>query len=120
MRRGPEIVERVGEGSTDEQPPVLAEHRARYRYAAGLAAHRTVLDVACGTGYGASILLGGGAPLVIGVDASPDAIRRAHLHASACFRPRLGSATALPVESGTIDLITSFETIEHVAEDRTM
>ena len=52
MEAGKDIVERVVEG---EAPAKLwAEHQARYAFAAQQVAGRRVLDVACGSGYGAA------------------------------------------------------------------
>ena len=51
-----------------------AEHFARYLFASGLCAGKRVLDIACGSGYGAYILKIMGAAEVIGVDASAEAI----------------------------------------------
>ena len=47
---------------------VLAEHLARYQLAARLARGRTVLDAACGEGYGSATLAAAGAASVVGVD----------------------------------------------------
>lgn len=87
---------------------------ARYRWAANMVADKDVLDAACGTGYGSTMLAHAGARRVVGLDLSPEAIA----HATQCTRPRLafivGSVTDLPFPNGAFDLYISFETIEHI------
>ena len=58
---------------------IVIEHMQRYRMAAKLAEGRDVLDVACGEGYGSSILAGM-AQRVTGVDISPQAVAYAREH----------------------------------------
>ena len=50
------------------------EHIVRYLFASQFVRSKVVLDAACGTGYGSSLLLDKGAKKVIGVDISKDAI----------------------------------------------
>ena len=93
------------------------EHRSRYRFAAQHAAGRTVLDIACGPGYGSVILRDAGAGFVVAADIALDAARetRAALgdggHAGVC----LADGSRLAFTSGSMDLVASFETLEHVA-----
>jgi SAM-dependent methyltransferase len=88
------------------------EHINRYRFAAKWAKGKRVLDIASGEGYGSRGLLGAGARSVIGVDIDESACR----HAAQKYQidARVGSAEAIPVETGSIDVAVSFETIEHV------
>ncbi len=51
-----------------------AEHVQRYIFAGEYAKGKSVLDIACGTGYGSSILNKAGATIVTGVDISNEAI----------------------------------------------
>ncbi len=100
--------------------PIWYEHWHRYAAVAPLAAGKRVLDAACGEGYG-SYLLAYDAADVVGVDIAPDAIA----HAGERYtRPNLrfvaGSVTALPLPSASVDLIVSFETIEHLREQEQM
>jgi SAM-dependent methyltransferase len=90
------------------------EHVARYRFARRFVAGRSVLDVACGEGYGAAGLRKAGAASVVGVDASSGACE----HASRKYGldARVGDAAALPLPDGSVDVVVSFETIEHVAD----
>jgi SAM-dependent methyltransferase len=100
--------------------PIWYEHWHRYAAVAPAARGKRVLDAACGEGYG-SFLLAAAAQSVVGVDISPDAIAHAR---SRYARPNLafaaGSVTALPLDSASVDLVVSFETIEHLAEQQQM
>jgi cyclopropane fatty-acyl-phospholipid synthase-like methyltransferase len=92
------------------------EHVHRYALAKKLAAGKIVLDIASGEGYG-SRMLAGVAARVIGVDISDDAIA----HARQTYRApnlefRTGSCAAIPLEDRSVDLVVSFETIEHHAQ----
>jgi glycosyltransferase involved in cell wall biosynthesis/SAM-dependent methyltransferase len=109
-----------------EDPRAAADHRTlacehwhRYLYAAHYAAGKAVLDVACGEGYG-SRLLAETAARVLGVDTDPEAVGEA---ASRYPRPNLefrtGTVERLPLEGEhLLDLVVSFETIEHVWADQ--
>jgi SAM-dependent methyltransferase len=93
---------------------VLAEHLARYQLAARLARGRRVLDVACGEGYGTAMLAAAGALSVVGIDLDPETA--AHARRRHGVDARVGDAADLPFSAGQIDVIVSFETIEHVAD----
>jgi SAM-dependent methyltransferase len=93
---------------------VLAEHLARYRLAARLAAGRRVLDAACGEGYGTALLARAGAASVVGIDIDAATVRHARERHE--VDARRGDVTALELDDGSFDLVVSFETIEHVAE----
>ena len=53
---------------------IEAEHVSRYRWAAQIAAGRTVLDAGCGTAYGCALLAEAGAREVVGVDRAADVL----------------------------------------------
>lgn len=102
-------------------PWIRHEHFARYEWAATFAAGRSVLDVACGTAYGAPGFLAAGAKSYAGFDLDPEAIQEAtasnsHLPADR-FRVAVGDAMFLPLPDRSCDLFTSFETIEHLPDD---
>lgn len=111
----------TGERFTPEsRGAIWYEHWHRYCVVAALARGRRVLDAACGEGYG-SALLAHDAAEVVGVDVGAEAIA----HAKARYaHPNLtfvrASVTALPLASSSIDLVVSFETIEHLAAQREM
>jgi len=111
----------TGERFTPEsRGAIWYEHWHRYCAVADIARGRRVLDAACGEGYG-SALLARGAVSVIGVDVGAEAIAHAQSRYSS---PNLtyvrASVAALPLASASIDLVVSFETIEHLAEQREM
>jgi GT2 family glycosyltransferase/SAM-dependent methyltransferase len=99
-------------------PDISYEHWHRYLYAAEFAARKTVLDVACGEGYG-SDLLAETADRVIGIDIDPQIVEfAAKKYQRANLEFRCGPAHALPVSEGNaFDLVVSFETLEHMAEE---
>jgi ubiquinone/menaquinone biosynthesis C-methylase UbiE len=93
---------------------IAYEHWHRYAFARSLVAGKTVLDVACGEGYGAA-LLSTVAAAVHGADRDTNTVRRAaHKYARGNLRFVQASCTALPFAGGSFDVIVSFETIEHV------
>ncbi|HLY08064.1 MAG TPA: class I SAM-dependent methyltransferase [Planctomycetota bacterium] len=83
----------------------LQEHVARYRFARERIRGR-VLDVACGTGYGTSML---GA---LGADRSLEALRYARRYPAAYLA---ADAARLPF-GRVFDSVVSFETIEHLPD----
>lgn len=107
--------ERFVPDSPGSYSSIAYEHWHRYAYARRFATGRTVLDVACGEGYGAAFLAES-ASSVVGVDIDPEALEHAQrTHVRDNLRFVQGSAAALPIEGEKrFDLVTSFETIEHV------
>ena len=104
----------------DMQGTIALEHLHRYAIARELAQGKAVLDIACGEGYGSSLLADAGES-VIGVDISADAVA----HAAAKYRKpnlefRVGSCAAIPLTDASVDLVVSFETIEHHSEHEKM
>ena len=96
---------------------IWMEHWHRYHFAARWAAGRTVLDVACGEGYG-SALLAKVAARVTGIDLSAEAIahaRRTYGSADNLEFVR-GSCARLPLADASAELAVSFETLEHIEE----
>lgn len=88
-------------------------HLHRYSYALEYAQDKVVLDIACGEGYGTNIL-SGKASFVYGVDISDEAVR----HAQAKYNKQnikfiKGSAHEIPLEDESVDVVVSYETIEH-------
>lgn len=106
-------VERVGAGGL-VPPWVRHQHVERYRWAAGLAAGRRVLDAACGTGYGTAALAAAGAAAAVGVDVSPEAIEVARASVAPNLSYRVGDVRDLPFTAAAFDLYVSFETVEHL------
>ncbi len=97
---------------------IVCEHLHRYALAAEFTPGRDVLDIACGEGYG-SMQLAHQARSVVGIDISPDTIA----HACHCYKhPNLsflvGNCVNIPLQSASIDMVVSFETLEHFDQHR--
>src|SRR5689334_1946598 len=95
------------------------EHFHRYFLARQLCRGKDVIDVASGEGYGAA-LLSQVARSVVGVELSLEAVA----HASAAYGRRnvaflAADARAMPLADASIDVVVSFETIEHFWEQET-
>ncbi len=96
------------------------EHFHRYAFAKNLVANKQVLDAACGEGYGSS-LLAAYAKNVEGVDIDEKSIA----HATSRYPQKntnfqQASVTQLPFSDNQFDVIVSFETLEHLAEQEQM
>ena len=91
------------------------EHWHRYVFARGFVRGKRVLDAACGEGYG-SALLAGEASSVLGMDLDEAAIAhaRARYGERANLRFMSGDCTALDLPAASLDVVVSFETLEHV------
>lgn len=104
-------------GDPESAPDKL--HLDRYKLAAQ-AGHETVLDAACGCGYGALILK---PKFYLGLDINEYAIEYANRFvipflpegSAAVLKGNIGFA--LPCQTASLDAVTSFETIEHVSEE---
>ncbi|MBX8782892.1 methyltransferase domain-containing protein [Ochrobactrum sp. GRS2] len=107
---------------TDETPynsVLAAEHLGRYAIALAFCKGKSVLDIACGEGYGSAILADGGASSVLGIDCSVEAIASAK---SIFSRPDVSFVIADAMDVTTwnpdnkkFDVIVCYETIEHVS-----
>jgi ubiquinone/menaquinone biosynthesis C-methylase UbiE len=105
--------ERIVPGRTAEH--LFREHEERYVFAGQYVKGKDVLDVACGTGVGSAHLHHAGARSVWGLDIDPQAI------AFAKARYGFGSfaecdATELFLPNSSVDVVVSFETIEHLMD----
>jgi SAM-dependent methyltransferase len=89
----------------------LARHRAAYAYAATLASDRRVLDLGCGSGYGAAELAEPARSLV-GIDrVRPDAASR-----NSRVQFLRADIAGLPLRPASFDLVVSFQVIEHLED----
>lgn len=96
------------------------EHLHRYAFACKFIQDKIVLDMASGEGYGSN-LMADYAAKVIGADISNESIE----HAKKKYqKPNLSffcsSAIELPIASNSVDVVVSFETIEHLLEQDEM
>lgn len=98
-------------------------HLARYALACDFVRPRDrVVDLACGMGYGSAILREGTrAASILGIDNSASAIAYAtRIHGGASVAFRHGEAAAVSEQApGTVDVVVSFETLEHLADPET-
>ncbi|MGD9693878.1 MAG: class I SAM-dependent methyltransferase [Acidimicrobiia bacterium] len=94
--------------------PYWGEHVARYAYAVEHGPSGDILDIACGSGYGLDLLERRGR--VIGADIDLNALQAIRMGGDR--RLVVTDGTALPFPSDAFDLVTSFETIEHVYDRR--
>lgn len=88
------------------------QHVFRYAFACRFVKGKRVLDIACGEGYGAAALKEAGAVHVTGVDISEEVCRHAREKYGLDARP--SSAEQIPLPRNSVDVVVSFETIEHV------
>jgi ubiquinone/menaquinone biosynthesis C-methylase UbiE len=114
-------LEATGERFLPEMQGTIAlEHLHRYALAKDFSPGKVVLDIACGEGYGSAVLAGV-ASRVYGVDIAPDAIA----HAKASYQRSnleflIGRCAEIPLPDCAVDLVVSFETIEHHTEHEAM
>lgn len=97
---------------------IYFEHIIRYKFIQQfLKPQMTVLDVACGSGYG-SYLIAKKVKNVIGIDISKAAIKYAQekYHYSNIKYINANLSKRIPLEDKSIDLIVSFETLEHLED----
>lgn len=97
-------------------------HVARYMHAARLVRQGdTVLDVACGLGYGAHVLAHNSrAAKIIGLDSDAGSVAYAAAnYSSARTEFRAGDAQRLSnLADASVDVVVSFETLEHLPDPR--
>ena len=108
--------ERIVPGQVDRD--LLNEHLARYAFASRFAGGRRALDAGCGAGYG-SAALARTARFVVGADVAVEAVEFARAQyplENLAFEQ--ASCEALPHPTGSFELITAFEVIEHLADWR--
>ena len=96
------------------------EHYHRYFLARELVEGKRVLDIASGEGYGSAILAQL-AKHVTGVDISQEAVDAARdKYQKNNLDYVCGSVTAIPLPDHSVDMVVSFETIEHLTEQTEM
>ncbi|TZF86199.1 class I SAM-dependent methyltransferase (plasmid) [Pedobacter sp. BS3] len=99
---------------------VATEHLHRYAIAAELTTGKTILDIACGEGYG-SHLLSNTAAYVYGIDIDKPTIDKATIkYRKENLSFKQGTTSDIPLDDNSVDIIVSFETIEHHDEHQLM
>jgi ubiquinone/menaquinone biosynthesis C-methylase UbiE len=100
-----------------EQGEIRLEHVHRYCLARTLVRDKVVLDIACGEGFG-SALMAEVASEVVGIDLSPETVAHAQETYGGRRNVRYVCANALQtgLPDACIDVVVSFETIEHLSE----
>jgi len=89
------------------------EHMHRYMHAARVVRGKSVLDIASGEGYGSAILARSAAR-VIGVDISAEAVAHAaQFYKADNLEYFVGSCAEIPLGDSSVDVVVSFETLEH-------
>lgn len=115
-----------GETVSPEVPDDLFQaHRSLYLFAARFAQGKRVLDLGCGTGYGAPELRAGGAASVVGIDRDPRLVRYAtrRFGRQAGVEFRAADPEALPAglapgpgHPGTFELILALGLLPRLAD----
>lgn len=99
-----------------EDKKLAIEHMQRYRSISALVEGKKVIDIACGEGYGTAILAER-ASEIVGMDIDEGAVHRAsEKYQKENLKYQIGNIASIPVEDHSVDVIVSFETIEHVSQ----
>ena len=111
-----ETIERVIPGTLSWKQ-YGAEHIQRYEFFKDYYTNKSVLDAACGTGYGSHYMAQNGAARVLGIDISDEAVDFAKKN---YVLPQLTylKEDCLNVQGlhKKFDLVISFETVEHLSD----
>jgi SAM-dependent methyltransferase len=105
--------------NTVEERITYLEHRFAYDFAARtIPPGGTILDVGCGTGYGAGLMAESG-HAVTGIDVSEEAIAAARsAHGTPACRFEQYDGRRIPFPDGHFVAVTAFQVIEHVRDDQ--
>jgi GT2 family glycosyltransferase/SAM-dependent methyltransferase len=99
---------------------IQLEHLHRYHAARQVVHGKRVLDIACGEGYGSDILATAAAS-VIGVDVDDATVAHAQrVYSRANLSFLQGDCVAIPIGDASVDVVVSFETIEHLTDHNRM
>ena len=107
--------------ASKELKGISLDHKKRYELATKYMLSGTrLLDIACGVGYGSYILAQESkCQNITAIDISDDAIAYANKY---YYSPKItykqGDCVSYPLEQETYDMVVSFETIEHIENDR--
>ena len=107
--------------STETQSPWWGEHLFRYQWAQQyVRPSMKILDLACGTGFGSALLSRAMGVTVIGGDLDPPSLAAAAAEFGTESGPHFAAmdGTRLPLPDRSLDLILSYETVEHIERYR--
>lgn len=89
------------------------DHLHRYSMVLNYIENKTVLDIASGEGYGTH-LLSKKAKFIYGVDIDETTINKAkEKYKKENLKYLIGNTNSIPLENNSVDVVVSFETIEH-------
>ena len=89
------------------------DHLHRYAIASKFIKDKIVLDIAAGEGYGSN-LMSKDAAFVYGVDIDKTTVENAQLkYKKENLQFLVGNTSAIPLENNSVDIVISFETVEH-------
>ncbi|MDE1465173.1 glycosyltransferase [Spartinivicinus poritis] len=114
MNKEIQLLNSTGERFVTELEGIInLEHWHRYFYVLKHCENKTVLDIASGEGYG-SYLVSKVAKKIFGVDIDKDSISHAkNKYQNKNLEFIEGDCTRIPLPSCCVDVVVSFETIEH-------
>lgn len=92
------------------------EHLARFKFGAKFVKNKTVIDCACGNGIGSKIFADASAEKVLAFDIDERVINKLKGGSNLSFD--VADGRHLPVEDNFADVYISFETVEHINEDK--
>ncbi len=93
------------------------EHFERYKFSSDFVKNKKVLDIACGLGYGCKIYAESGAREILGIDISKSNIEYAQMkYEDKKITFLQGNIYDINYDE-EFDIITCFETIEHLQDD---
>ena len=107
--------------STETQSPWWGEHLFRYQWAQQyVRPSMKILDLACGTGFGSALLSRAVGVTVIGGDLDPPSLAAAAAELGTESGPHFAAmdGTRLPLPDRSLDLVLSYETVEHIEQYR--
>jgi len=94
----------------------MIEHLHRYSLAKEFCRNKTILDIACGEGYGSN-LISEVAEHIYAIDIDQEAINNAkEKYIKKNLEFKCSSIENIPLENNSVDVILCFETIEHVSD----
>ena len=110
------ILERtiVGPGSEHLHRKNYPDHWERYEFAINYCANQKVIDVACGPGYGTALISKATSTRPIGLDVDKSTIEIARNNYGKVADFYAVEGYVWPIEDGSIDVIVSLETFEHL------